>query len=75
MKTGILHKYIIIAIAFTMASCAKDFLDVEPKNILPPDDLFSSDEGIESHMASMYDKLPIEDFRFDYREGFNFGGN
>lgn len=72
MKTIIFFGVIVAGLV--MSACS-DFLEVEPKDRLSAASLLSSDEGIEAYMASMYDRLPIEDFRFDYREGFNFGGN
>ncbi|WP_214227788.1 RagB/SusD family nutrient uptake outer membrane protein [Pedobacter sp. B4-66] len=58
----------------SLGACTK-FLDVEPKDRLSGNALFASNEGVEAYLAGLYNKLPIEDFRFDYRTGFNYGGN
>ncbi len=64
----------ILALLLGSNGCT-NFLEIEPKDRLSGNALLSSDEGIMSYMASLYDKLPIEDFKYDYRIGFNYGGN
>lgn len=55
-------------------SCA-DFLDLEPKNKVTADRLFSDPKGVQAYMANLYYQLPIEDFTFDQDKGFNYNYN
>ena len=60
-----IHK-LIIAISITAAasvtSCQK--LDIPPKNIFTPDVIFNSEAGVKSFLATIYQDLPIEDFKY-----------
>jgi len=60
-----IHK-LIIAISLTagvsVTSCQK--LDVPPKNIFTSDVIFDSQAGIQSFLATLYQDLPIEDFKY-----------
>ncbi|MBN9381229.1 MAG: RagB/SusD family nutrient uptake outer membrane protein [Chitinophagaceae bacterium] len=51
----------IIGLA-ALSSCQK--LDILPPNILSDDQIFSSQAGIETYLAQVYRKLPIEDFTY-----------
>lgn len=51
------------------AACER-FLDVEPKDRVTADDLFTSDGGINAYMAGLYYMLPMEDFRYDFTSNF-----
>jgi len=58
-------------IAATIALCGcSDFLELEPKDKLNAEALFSEPEGVGVYMANLYSQLPIEDFNF-LRGGFN----
>ena len=46
-------------------------LDIDPKNKIPADELFSTPEGVQAHMANLYGRLPIEDFTYSPNRGFN----
>ena len=59
----------LIAATITLCGCS-DFLELEPKDKLNADALFSEPEGVELYMANLYSQLPIEDFNF-LRGGFN----
>lgn len=39
-------------------------LDISPKNILTPEDIYN-ESGIKAYMAGMYSRLPMEDFHYD----------
>lgn len=52
-----------------------DFLDLEPKNKITGNQLFSAPAGVTSYMANLYSQLPIEDFVFDPEKGFNYNYN
>src|SRR6202012_1718092 len=60
-----IHK-LIIAISLTagvsVTSCQK--LDTQPKNIFTSDVIFNSQAGIQSLLATIYQDLPIEDFKY-----------
>lgn len=64
--------YIYICAVMMLSSCV-DMLDLDPTNKIPADDLFSTPEGIQAHMANLYGRLPIEDFTFSPNRGFNIG--
>jgi len=53
---------IIIMGAVVLSSCQK--LDIKPPNVLSDDQLFSNEAGIETYLAQVYRKLPIEDFTY-----------
>lgn len=74
MKT--LHKFYctLIALLLVVSSCHK--LDVKPVNVLTDDQIFSNEAGINTYLAQVYRKLPIEDFSYrpsgrDGQSGFN----
>ncbi|HEY4206515.1 MAG TPA: RagB/SusD family nutrient uptake outer membrane protein, partial [Puia sp.] len=52
---------IIMGVAI-FSSCQK--LDIKPPNVLSDDQLFSNEAGIETYLAQVYRKLPIEDFTY-----------
>ncbi|PWG78250.1 RagB/SusD family nutrient uptake outer membrane protein [Pararcticibacter amylolyticus] len=60
---------LVLILVFTGPGCTK--LEVPPMNIVQDKDLFGSENGIRSYMARMYAQLPIEDFRYTPRRGFN----
>lgn len=65
-------KYILtIAIAgMFFFSCNK--LDVKPLNIIQDEDVFATENGVTAYMATLYKKLPIEDFYYrNDGDGFN----
>ncbi len=43
-------------------SCNDDFLSPSPVDRITEENVFNSSTGIESHLASLYDRCPIEDF-------------
>ena len=57
---------------FLLGGCS-DLLDIDPKNKIPADELFSAPEGVQAHMANLYGRLPIEDFTYSPNRGFNVG--
>lgn len=52
-----------------MGAC-KQSLEVEPKDRVTSNILFSSDGGINAYMAGLYYDLPIEDYRYDFTGKF-----
>lgn len=60
--------YLIFAVCLS-ASCHK--LNVVPQSIVQDADAFGSLGGVTAYMAGLYRYLPIEDFKYDVRNGFN----
>lgn len=60
---------LLLTLIFTVPACTK--LDVPPMNVVQNPDIFGSQNGIMSYLARMYGELPIEDFRYTPRRGFN----
>ena len=54
-----------------MAGCS-DFLDVEPTDRVTPNAIFTSNEGVEAFLATLYRNMPIEDFNCAPHEGLNW---
>ncbi|MXV17235.1 RagB/SusD family nutrient uptake outer membrane protein [Hufsiella ginkgonis] len=75
MKHSIIKLASVAFLVMGAYACKK--LDVAPPNILTDEVVLSTPEGIKAYMASLYGRLPIEDFKysatdntFGYR-GFN----
>jgi starch-binding outer membrane protein, SusD/RagB family len=70
-----IHKLLIVlSVLVSVTSCQK--LDIAPVNVLTDDQIFSSEAGINTYLAQVYRKLPIEDFTYrpggrDGQSGFN----
>ncbi|MDL2221463.1 RagB/SusD family nutrient uptake outer membrane protein [Parabacteroides sp. OttesenSCG-928-N08] len=65
-----ISKYILmLMLACSMPSCLD--LDIPPLNVVQDADIFGSENGVKSYMATMYSKLYIEDFRYTHARGFN----
>lgn len=62
------------AAAFSLWSCS-NFLNVEPKDKLTGDIIFSSESGVNAYIAGMYYNLPMECYRYDYLNGGDSDGN
>lgn len=62
----------ILALATSIIcwSC-NDYLDVETKDRITDEDLLASDGGIDAYMAGQYYNIPMEDFMYDFTNGFN----
>lgn len=66
------NNYILIFLmTITFYSC--NYLDVPPINIIQDEDIFNSESGIKSYLTTLYNDLPIEDFKFS-TNGFNANG-
>ncbi len=59
---------IFFVLVFLFTAC--NDLDVAPLNVIQDKDLFATEEGIEAYMAALYDRLPVEDFRYSASVGF-----
>src|SRR3978361_645130 len=71
-----IHK-LFIAITITagclVTSCQK--LNIPPTNIFTPDIIYNSEAGVKSFLATIYQNLPIEDFKYRPDQGFKTGSN
>ncbi len=66
----ILFLYCLLTLVLC-SSCDKDFLNEPPKNVLTQEQVFSSEQGIDAYMVTLYNSLPIEDFNYSAGTGFN----
>ena len=66
-------KYIILLL-LTVGFFGSCELDVNPKNIVQDELVFSSESGIRAYFVTLYSDLPVEDFKFG-KNGFNASGN
>lgn len=57
------------ALAIFFIACNDKFLDVPIKNKITPEALYGDENGIKAYLASIYQQLPIEEFRFKCRGG------
>lgn len=67
--------YILTAFFIGSLSSCSNYLDVEPRNKVPAENVLSDPNGIRAFMANLYYELPVEDFVFFPRTGFNSRGN
>src|SRR5690606_7986607 len=75
MKTRSIKYMFIALLTGIFASCSNDYLDLDPTNKVPAEAVLSDPNGIRSYMANLYYELPIEDFVYFPRAGFNARGN
>lgn len=62
----------LLGASLAMSSCVD--LDIAPKNIVTSDDLLSSESGMDVYLATMYAKLPVEDFKYQSEWGHDKSG-
>jgi hypothetical protein len=62
--------FILTAIV-ALTACNKSRLDVPPTTIIQDAQVFTSAGGIQAYYAGLYQRLPIEDFKFANGEGFD----
>ena len=54
-----IYSYLLLGAMFLLGGCS-DLLDIDPKNKIPADELFSTPEGVQAHMVVCLSKiLPI----------------
>lgn len=61
--------YFTLILMMTLLSSCNDFLNLPPLNKITEDQIFGTEAGIESYMATLYNKLPIEDFNYGSESG------
>jgi hypothetical protein len=55
----------LLLLLFTIiTSCNKNYLDVQPVNLLTADQVFNSPEAVTAYFATLYRDLPMEDFNY-----------
>ncbi|MCU0456742.1 MAG: RagB/SusD family nutrient uptake outer membrane protein [Bacteroidales bacterium] len=69
MRKGIIY-LTITAFLLGLGSC-KDFLALEPLDKVSAEDLLASQAGVKTLMATLYNRMPMEDFAFNPASGFN----
>ncbi len=67
---NIIYATLLSAISLTINSC-DDFLNQPPLNKITGKEVFETEAGIESYMATLYQRLPIEDFNYGSESSFN----
>ena len=70
MRRKILYIYIAAASLFLPA--CKKFLDIQPLNKVSATTLLSDISGVKVLMATLYNKMPIEDFSYNPGKMFNY---
>jgi starch-binding outer membrane protein, SusD/RagB family len=73
MKRIILCISITVVVLFVTA--CKKFLEVEPLDRVSGTQLFSDASGVKTVLATLYNLMPVEDFNFEPRVGFNYHGS
>ena len=73
MKT-IRKIYFPILFALLLVGC-DNVLDLEPRDKLTADEIFATPESTNLYLADMYNRLPIEDFTFFPKQGFNYNAS
>ncbi|GHT45346.1 glycan metabolism protein RagB [Bacteroidia bacterium] len=68
-----LKNYILLICLGSSMACSD--LDIPPKNIIGDPEIFGTTVGTMSQIARMYSRIPLEDFRYSYDEGFNNGNS
>src|SRR5690606_29983906 len=63
--------YLILLVACLFTRC-NDALDLQPLDRITADNLFSDPAGTQLYLADLYNRLPIEDFTFFPKDGFDF---
>jgi hypothetical protein len=69
MKKNIIS-ILICGLLFTFSGCNK-FLELESLEKVGPEQLLSSEGGLKTLLASMYNAMPVEDFVYRPNQGFN----
>jgi starch-binding outer membrane protein, SusD/RagB family len=65
-------KVITLVLLALLTTRCESVLDLEPLDRITAEDLFGDPEGTKLYMANLYYQLPIEDFTFSQKQGFNF---
>jgi starch-binding outer membrane protein, SusD/RagB family len=63
--------YITVFTSFLIQGACKDFLDLEPLDRVSKEYLFQTPAGVKTLMATLYNRMPMEDFVYHPQNGFN----
>src|SRR5512138_487882 len=69
MRKGL--KYIATFALFLILGACSDFLDLQPLDKVSKDYLFATPAGVKTLLATLYNKVPMEDFTYRPGGGFN----
>ena len=58
-------------VGFTMSSCEK-YLEVQPLDRVPAEQLLTDPNGVKTLMANLYSKMPVEDYKYNPGVSFNY---
>ena len=64
------HYAILFILLSSIGFSCSDYLDLQPKDKITEEILFSDPEGVKLYMANLYYQLPIEDFNYSPTNGF-----
>lgn len=59
-----------VVLGLSLVSCG-DFLNLSPLNKITENDIYTSESGVQAYFATLYNRLPIEDFNYTGGSGFN----
>ncbi|MEY4336918.1 MAG: hypothetical protein RLZZ45_1837, partial [Bacteroidota bacterium] len=62
---------IMFMVGFTMSSCEK-YLEVQPLDRVPAEQLLTDPNGVKTLMANLYSKMPVEDYKYNPGVSFNY---
>ena len=63
--------YITVCASFLLLGACKNFLDLEPLDRVSKDYLFETPSGVKTLLATLYNRMPMEDFNYHPAYGFN----
>ncbi|MDX9812922.1 MAG: RagB/SusD family nutrient uptake outer membrane protein, partial [Bacteroidales bacterium] len=63
--------YFTVFTSLLLLGACEDFLDLEPLDRVSKEYLFETPAGVKTLMATLYNRLPIEDFVYRPGGGFN----
>jgi hypothetical protein len=63
--------YITVFTSFLIQEACKDFLELEPLDRVSKEYLFQTPAGVKTLMATLYNRMPMEDFVYHPQNGFN----
>ena len=63
-------KYFILAAVFGIFFASCNPLDLEPKGLVTETEVFGNESGVTKYFATLYNRLPIEDFVYYANSGF-----
>jgi len=70
MKKLIIYTGMIIA-GLALASCKK-YLEVQPLDRVPAEQLLTDPNGVKTLLANLYSKMPVEDYKYNPGLSFNY---